>query len=58
MKIKIYHFEEESDDRSNGRKNDLSSKQEKNDDGVDAITIGKYYEKKSNEKNKTYQYIF
>ena len=32
FKITIYHFEEEADDRINGRKIYLSSKQEKNDD--------------------------
>ena len=45
FKITTYHFEGEADDRSSGRKNDLSSKQEKNDDKVDAIMIRKYYEK-------------
>ena len=41
----IYHFEEGADDKINVRKNGLSSKQEKDYDGVDAIRIKKYYEK-------------
>ena len=45
IKITTYHFKEEADNRSNDSKNDLSSRQENNDDEVDAITIRKYYEK-------------
>ena len=39
MKITTYHFEEEADDRSNGRNNDLSSNQENYDDQDDLIKI-------------------
>ena len=44
FKITNYLFEEESDERSNGRKNIFSSKQENDDDEVGAITVRKYYE--------------
>ena len=42
--IKNYHFKEKSDNRNNGRNNYLSSKQENNDDEVDAIIMIKYCE--------------
>ena len=45
FKITTYHFKGESENRGNGRKNDLYPKQENNDYGVDAIMIIKYYKK-------------
>ena len=39
-----YHFDQEADDKSNGRKDDFSYKKENNNDEVDAITVRKYYE--------------
>ena len=41
FKITTYHFEEESNDRSNGSKNNFSFKQENNGDEIDATTIKK-----------------
>ena len=43
FKITPCHFMEDADNKSNSRKNDLSSKQENNYDEVDVIMIRKYY---------------